>query len=1071
MKTNRLSTDMNSSKRLDDYYRRLKKSNTEQAKKEIFLGLLQDLFGADGGARQIIYGLQEGSEAKVENIPLKHRKKTGSADSQYRSLIIEFERDMRKTGLHAADQLAEYYAGNWKSGYQYEFTLIATDCINWVVYAPTPTAAASLSGIHHVDRKLLTVVEEFSISQENLDSFPSFLDRFIFRLTPQRATIDSVVQIFGDGSLVFLNAVHGIDSIVSKDIPTSPSLQVAMNEWEKLLQVAYGTYQGNTYTFAIHTYLSILSKMLAYQVLTGDQYIDNDELRGILTGEIFSKYNVADFVERDFFGWVTTDEHFESVMTIARVIADRLSDLDFRNVSEDVLKGVYQNLIDVETRHGLGEYYTPDWLCERIVKELDPEPGQSMLDPACGSGSFIRAYNHYIIEKSPEVDLALLAASSFGIDVNPLSVQIAKATKLISLGPRVKDAAKPIRLNIFLANALYTPEQYLSIFDAKFMVSVNDSVVDLSVDMFSDPAQYDQIIDTCDRLANATQNTVPYEREEFHRRLNATTRRNITDLHSGVYYKIYVAFHQAKATGRDSIWKFILQNAYKPSLVKSHFDYVLGNPPWLTFRQITKKDYQDIVARVAGASDIIVKNKKNLPHLELAAVFLAHSASYFLKESGRGVFVMPRSVLSADHHSQLREGSVKELEISAIWDLEKVTKLFPVPSCVLFFSKHTKKLPPTPSDPDGTELIPGLSIKGTLPKHNLSLREGAVFLSESDVEWRLTRLNKKTSLSTVQQTSVNQFNYYKKFFRQGATLVPRSLMFVDVIQGDYTDRENESRLILLQSSEYASREAKRPWDGIKISGRLPISLLYQTPLANSLFPYTVATPSLVVLPAKRVSIDSMHYRLKTVTADELASAGDLDGFEWFQKAESLWMERRTEKSAKYALHEWIDYQNKLSVQVIGQNDFYVCYNASGKDACAAIVQQSAYDRPVIFDAKTYWMRAEDEDEAYYLIAHINSNFANEAIKSFQSRGLFGARDVHTAILDVSLQKYDPYDYTHRRIVELSKKCAQESAAIVSAFDLHNPKSNQLGRIRAHVRKMLSGMRNEIDGLLMASQHV
>ena len=48
-------------------------------------------------------------------------------------------------------------------------------------------------------------------------------------------------------------------------------------------------------------------------------------------------------------------------------------------------------LIDIDTRHALGEYYTPDWLCERVVDDLHLERGYYALDPACGSGSFLRA--------------------------------------------------------------------------------------------------------------------------------------------------------------------------------------------------------------------------------------------------------------------------------------------------------------------------------------------------------------------------------------------------------------------------------------------------------------------------------------------------------------------------------------------------------------------------------------------------------------------------------------------------------------------------------------------------------
>ena len=52
-----------------------------------------------------------------------------------------------------------------------------------------------------------------------------------------------------------------------------------------------------------------------------------------------------------------------------------LTEYDLSKVREDVLKGVYQQLIDPKDRHDLGEYYTPDWLCERIVTELLPKHG------------------------------------------------------------------------------------------------------------------------------------------------------------------------------------------------------------------------------------------------------------------------------------------------------------------------------------------------------------------------------------------------------------------------------------------------------------------------------------------------------------------------------------------------------------------------------------------------------------------------------------------------------------------------------------------------------------------------
>lgn len=47
-----------------------------------------------------------------------------------------------------------------------------------------------------------------------------------------------------------------------------------------------------------------------------------------------------------------------------------LTKYDLSRVREDVLKGVYQQLIDPKVPHDLGEYYTPDWLCRELTHTL-----------------------------------------------------------------------------------------------------------------------------------------------------------------------------------------------------------------------------------------------------------------------------------------------------------------------------------------------------------------------------------------------------------------------------------------------------------------------------------------------------------------------------------------------------------------------------------------------------------------------------------------------------------------------------------------------------------------------------
>ena len=59
------------------------------------------------------------------------------------------------------------------------------------------------------------------------------------------------------------------------------------------------------------TYLSqYFSKLLTYEVLTQDEFIDEDELRGVL-GDIFERLNIKNFTDNDFFTG--------SVMTIFKI--------------------------------------------------------------------------------------------------------------------------------------------------------------------------------------------------------------------------------------------------------------------------------------------------------------------------------------------------------------------------------------------------------------------------------------------------------------------------------------------------------------------------------------------------------------------------------------------------------------------------------------------------------------------------------------------------------------------------------------------------------------------------------
>ena len=105
-------------------------------------------------------------------------------------------------------------------------------------------------------------------------------------------------------------------------------------------------------------------------------------------------------------------------------------------VESDVMKTLYESLIDREQRHGLGEYYTPDWLAAKMARHAIDRPlEQKVLDPACGSGTFlfhaIRLFLAEAEESGTPRDCARpMRRGIAGVDIHPVAVIIARVTYL-----------------------------------------------------------------------------------------------------------------------------------------------------------------------------------------------------------------------------------------------------------------------------------------------------------------------------------------------------------------------------------------------------------------------------------------------------------------------------------------------------------------------------------------------------------------------------------------------------------------------------------------------------------------
>ncbi|MGH2639298.1 MAG: N-6 DNA methylase, partial [Rhabdochlamydiaceae bacterium] len=150
----------------------------------------------------------------------------------------------------------------------------------------------------------------------------------------------------------------------------------------------------------------------------------------------------------------------------------------------------------------LGEYYTPDWLAEYMVeKTLDRNPEKSILDPSCGSGTFlaaaIRRKKTLLKNKKPRQQLDILLSSISGVDIHPLAVILSRANFLTSLGTDLLSARRgSISVPVFMADSIRLPEMDVQVYSGvkSFKIEAEQEILRLPLEIAEDPNFTDRIV-------------------------------------------------------------------------------------------------------------------------------------------------------------------------------------------------------------------------------------------------------------------------------------------------------------------------------------------------------------------------------------------------------------------------------------------------------------------------------------------------------------------------------------------------------------------------------------------------
>ena len=911
----------------------------------------------------------------------------------------------------------------------------------------------------------------------------------------RRKTLDvnSLVKDFGPQSPVARKAVKLLyDKLRGSK---SPRTRTLFEDWMRLFKQAigykpeeleelpkiageYGLTDSVDYDaliFSIHTYYALIMKLLAAEIayLYGGgrfyrSYIaELDDvyaregfegvkkvLRDLEGGGIFRKLlNVENFVEGDYFSWYLDIIDKDLADAIAEV-ARRLSDYEVATpqlepeFARDLLKRLYQNLVPSDLRHRLGEFYTPDWLADLVLDEVglsldnlrkigEEDPLKPLkirvLDPACGSGTFLVLYisrlrryaeEHYLTDQL----LNNVLENVIGYDLNPLAVLAARTNYLLSIADLLSYARGKIEMPVYLADSIMIER------DTRLTGGVY--VLRTVVEEFQVPRDVVDkglLPEVLAEVAQALRNR--YSVDEFKGRVtNRFKEVNETDI--STLAGLYGALLKLEEEGKDEVWVSILRNAFAPML-KGRFDYVVGNPPWVNWENLPetyRKVSRDLWSKY-GLTEIKGKTGLGKVKRDLAMLFLARCFDLYLKEGGRLGFLMPFTAFKVLAGAGFRGFLARKTRIHVIHDL---TTLYPFEGAVnmtamvvvekdkrnlggiehVIWANRSKK-------PIRTDMPLGEVLESTKRYEALMV---PIIPNDPGSPW----MQVTPSTTNVARKLVSGRQYYKA--HAGVYTALKQVYHVSVL-----DKLPDGRLRITNPLEPGQKKRVKQVEAV-VEPDLVYPLVRGRDVKRwyvgykdryAIVPHDPKTGK--PLPEKDLKVKlPLTYDYLNTYRKELEN----------RRIHKLW----GKGNPFYSIYDIGSY-TFVPYKVVWKN-IAGAITGKAKLSCAVIgdIEDSFLGKKVVIpNSKIMLVPLSSAEEAYYLAGVLNSTLIRSIVASY---GI--ATGISTHILDfIKVPKYDPENGLHRSVSELSKRAHELAREIY-------------GRGRTDLEGELRRVEDEID---------
>ena len=554
-------------------------------------------------------------------------------------------------------------------------------------------------------------------------------ERFLWALfnLGQKGKAFSPEYLAGDfgsegGNTIAINGIHALyNAIVTTD---NPKAQTFFSQWKILFGEVCG-YDVDSYSeklkklgefyqvdvedlkpaellFAVHTYYALFMKLLAAEIVSFFHNLPTPlekmmqattsnklkrEMEDLEAGSIFRHLNITNFLEGDLFAWYTS-VWTEPIEKLVREMVIRLDDYNPGTLSEDpsgsrdLLKKLYQQLFPKSVRHDLGEYYTPDWLAEHVLDEIGyaGDPDKRLLDPACGSGTFLimainrirRWYDEN--RESRRFDESELGrkilANVIGFDLNPLAVMASRTNYLIAIRDLIGHIDK-VEIPVYLCDSIMTPSEYGGLFAGKLGISKELKTAPTTFIIPTEIAtNREDVTKYAEQLEFCVRNS--YSPSEFIQRCrDEGLPINEQKLHIALYNEL-VKLDKANKNG---IWARIIKNAFAP-LFTGQVDYIAGNPPWVNWEALPE-DYRSQIAPLWLKYGIYsgIKKGKVITKDDICVLMTYCSVDNYLKIGGQLGFLLTQTLFKSKdagegfrHFSYQSDQNIIYLKLKRVWD-------------------------------------------------------------------------------------------------------------------------------------------------------------------------------------------------------------------------------------------------------------------------------------------------------------------------------------------------------------------------------------------------------------------